>query len=158
MALILSGDTGPSFVQSAAQPTGSALQVVNGTLAAATTLTNTTWASVNLSASITPKFSTSKILVFGQIFIQLSSATQPEITLYRNGSNLLSAYSDGFCSLYNQSGGYTELLVPFSYYDSPASTSALTYTLYGRQVNGSSAAYFGSTTRLSVITAMEIAA
>jgi len=136
---------------------GGVIQVVNATLAAGTTLTNSTWTNVNLTASITPKFSNSKIVAFGQIFMQISSTNQPEITLYRDGTNLLSAYSEGFCSIYSASGGYTELNVPFSYQDSPATTSATTYSIYGRLAGGSSTTY-GSTARLSVITLMEIAA
>ena len=65
MALILSGDTGPGFVQAAAEPTGSVIQVVMGTLTSQFTLTTSYGSFTNMfSATITPQFSTSKILIF----------------------------------------------------------------------------------------------
>jgi hypothetical protein len=63
MALILSGDTGPSFVQSAAMPTGSVLQVQYSVGGSSGTSSSTTYVDDGLNVSITPKFATSKIFV-----------------------------------------------------------------------------------------------
>lgn len=161
MTVIIDGSLGVDTVQKAALvdklPAGSVVQVVTGLCTSSTTLTGSTWTSLSFSASITPKSANSKILVIGQMQIQFGSTAQPEITLYRNGSNALSAYADGFTSLYSASGGYGEMYIPFSHLDSPASTSSQTYAIYGRQVNGSNPAYFGSSSRYATITLLEIA-
>ena len=155
MALILSGDTGPSFVQSAAMPTGSVIQTVQATTNSATSTSGATFVATNLAVSITPSSSSSKILVFGQIFVVGSvSQSQPTITLYRGASNLLGNY--GFGDFYSNSGGYSESISAFSLIDSPSTTSSTTYTIYGRNPSGSGTAYFGDSSRFSVITAMEI--
>jgi len=63
MALILSGDTGPSFVQSAALPNGSVIQVQSSVGGTNATSTSTSYVSDGLTVSITPQFSTSKLFV-----------------------------------------------------------------------------------------------
>ena len=121
MALILNGDTGITYPVATA--TGSAtqasagrvLQVVQGTTATETSTTTSTYITTTLSLSITPSSATSKILVFGQIFIVCSTGgTQPTITLFRGASNLVSpAY--GFGDFYSTASGYTETVLPFSF-------------------------------------------
>jgi len=119
--------TGTQNIPKATLPTGSVLQVVNATTATATSTTSATYITTTLSLSITPSSATSKILVWGQIFIVCSAGgTQPTITLFRGASNLVSpAY--GFGDFYSTASGYTESVLPFSFLDSPASTTALTY-------------------------------
>ncbi len=137
---------------------GSVLQVVNATSTSSVSSTSSTWVATGLTASITPTSATSKILVFGQGFIfTTASSTQLNITLYRNGSSVVSpAY--GFGDLYSTTGGVIELIMPFSYLDSPSTTSSTTYTIYLRNPTAVGTAYFGEANRLSVITLMEIAA
>jgi hypothetical protein len=149
--------TGTQTIPRGTLPTGSVLQVVQGSSQSATSIPGGAYLTTTLSLSITPSSSTSKILVFGQIFIACSTGgTQPCITLFRNSSNLVSP-SAGFGDFYSTASGYTESVLPFSLLDSPASTSALTYAIYGKN-NGGGTAYFGDSSRIAVITAMEIAA
>lgn len=163
MALILNGDTGITYPVATA--TGSAtqasagrvLQVVQGSSNSAVSTTGGTYITTTLSLSITPSSATSKILVWGQIFIACSAGgAQPCITLFRSASNLVSP-SAGFGDFYSTASGYTESVLPFSLLDSPASTSALTYAVFGKN-NGGSTVYFGDGARIAVITAMEISA
>ena len=137
-------------------PTGTVIQVVQGTTSSPIGSTTAVNVATNLTASITPQFSTSRILVSGMIWVSASlSTTQPVITLYRNGSSATST-GYGFGNIYSTAGGYSEAVIPFSYLDSPASTSSLTYTLYGRNASTVGAAAFGDSNRLAVIILQEI--
>ena len=116
------------YVPYANLPAGSVLQVVQGTLTTNVSTTSTSFVTTGLSASITPKFSTSKILaiVTGNSDT-VGTARQACTTLYRNSTNL--AGSGQFSNTY---GDNSRLIVnnSFSYLDSPATTSATTYTVY----------------------------
>jgi hypothetical protein len=131
MALILSGDTGPSFVQSAAMPTGSILQVVQGTTSTAATSTNGTYIDTNLTATITPKFATSKILIhISQTDVNRgnsgwSTNTSMGFKLVRNGSDVIS-FNPNAMYMSSSSVG-NDINLSGQYLDSPATTSALTY-------------------------------
>ena len=113
-------------------PTGSVLQVVNSTYATQTTNASTSvYASTGLTASITPLFTTSKILVFvnhnGNVVTGNTSNGGIRIKLQRNGSDLtvidgMSAYNGNSA---NNSGGATTSI---SYLDSPSTTSSTTYS------------------------------
>jgi len=137
-------------------PTGSVIQVVQGTNAVGVSLTTGTWTATNLTASITPQFSTSRILVSGMIWASAdTNTTQPNISLYRGGSSIISpAY--GLGNIYTNGGGYLESMLPFYYLDSPASTSSLTYTIYGRNATSVGTATIGNSARLAVIILQEI--
>jgi subtilisin family serine protease len=131
MALILSGDTGPSFVQSTAMPIGSVLQVVN---AGNTNNTNVSGTNVTVvSTTITPKFSTSKILVTFSCGSADNSGNSGEINmnLKRGGSTgtVLPIHS---ASLTGYFWSTSRIIVPvtFTYLDSPATTSSTTYGFY----------------------------
>ena len=137
---------------------GTVLQVVQATTTTATTTSSTSFVSTTLAASITPSSASSKILIFGQVHaVGAVSTSQPNITLYRGGTNLVGV-SYGLGDGYVDTGGYAEWLLPFSLLDSPSSTSSVTYTLYGRNASGASTVSFGSASRVCVITLMEIAA
>lgn len=160
MALILSGDTGPSFVQAAAQPTGSVLQVVQATISTTVTTTSTSFVATGLIASITPKFSTSKILV------SLNGGT----TTYDASGNLTTR-------LYRQiaSGSYTAIGgneffalggtgglaygYPHSlcYLDSPATTSVVNYQPYINSTGSNLYFNYANTGGVVSLTLMEIA-
>lgn len=138
-------------------PAGSVLQVVNATTLGATTTSGSTFIATSLVATITPTSSSSKILVFGQGFATASqSQSQPQITLYRGATDVVGT-NYGFGNIYSNNGGYGEGMLPFSFLDSPSTTSATTYTIYLRN-NGVGNAVFGAGDRRSVITLLEIAA
>ena len=77
MPLILSGDTGPSFVQRAAMPAGAVLQVVSVATTSVASTQGVTYVDSGLSATITPTSTSSRILVL---------ITQ-SVYIYRTGSN-----------------------------------------------------------------------
>lgn len=152
--------TGSQSIPKSTLPTGSVLQVVQGTLSSpVSTTTNNTWVTTGLTASITPTSSTSKILatVSGTGYT-INSATQGVFTLYRASTNL-STY--GFTTVYannaNIQGGIT-----FSYLDSPATTSSTAYTLYFSLSNSAGTVTFNSQSAFgqgnATIILMEIAA
>ena len=108
----------------AALPTGSVLQVVQGTLGSSvSTTTNNTWVTTGLAASITPTSSSNKILVtVSGTGYTSGSAVQGVFTLYRGATNL-STY--GFTTVYAGSSS-TQGGITFSYLDSPSATSSTT--------------------------------
>jgi hypothetical protein len=162
MALILSGDTGPSFVQAAAQPTGSVLQVVYGTGNTATSFSSASYATTGISASITPKFSTSKIFISISVtlIVTTSGAYGAGLAIYRGGSAVYTdtnTYDEGYSSTNpsTSNNAFRWGRGNLQYLDSPTTTSSTTYTVY-------CAAYTGTITTcqasaIGMITLMEIA-
>ena len=140
-------------IAKASLPTGSVLQVVNATSSTQVTTTSATYVTTGLTATITPLFSTSKILVIANPAIQGAAAQNTNLTLYRAGSNLLGAVGFGYV---NAGGQVTNQITACLYLDSPATTSATTYEFYLKVSGGT--AYFGAGSSISTITLMEIAA
>lgn len=149
--------TGSSAIAASQLPAGSVLQVVQGSFQSNTTTTSTTAVTTGLTASITPKFATSKILVtvFGSTQL-VQSGTTNIYPLFKNGSSLVSTFM-----IYSNPTP-DGVAMSASYLDSPATTSSLTYTLYFYTENGGFTASFGSTTAagsfLNTITLTEVAA
>ena len=108
---------------------GGVIQVVNGSTTSTTSHTSATYSDIGLSATITPKFTSSKILVFGNIGgIETSAAnTYGNGRLYRDSTLIISAidYGVGFTGDSGRWGGASS----FSILDSPSSTSAITYKI-----------------------------
>ena len=159
MALILSGDTGPSFVQSAAQPAGSVLQVVNSYYATETSVNTTSDVDTGLTATITPLYSTSKILVLisQKIFANPNASNNSSgatVKVLRGATVLITAQRVGL----SDGTGAMDNYFSTSYLDSPASTSALTYKTTMALFSSSAAAtvYAQLTSCPSGITLMEI--
>lgn len=160
MALILSGDTGPSFVQSAAMPAGTVLQTVTGTTSTEVTNSGGSYTDTGLTATITPKSATSKILVLvNQVGVVKNNGNASNgiyLKLLRNGTQI---------SLITNAAGYTgTTLVNYvgtlstSYLDSPATTSALTYkTQFTNNTSAGTVYVQASSEATSTITLMEIA-
>jgi hypothetical protein len=139
----------------AALPTGCILQVVQGTTTTAVTTTSSgSWTSTNLSASITPLSATSKILILGQhgSVRVTGSANGVSIRLVR-GSTVITQFVTEL--LYNTSG--IDVIAPFQYLDSPATTSSTTYSTEFKLLTGSSTAQINANTVPAYITLMEIA-
>lgn len=156
MSLVLNGTSGVTFPNNTIQASaGLVLQVVNFQTYTTTVTTSNAFIATAVTASITPKFSTSKILIIGQVFVTASGNTvQPNITLYRDSSNLFGGYGIG--DLYGASAGLMEAILPFSYLDSPTTTSSVAYTIYGR-TGTSGTATFVDALRPGIITLLEIA-
>jgi len=134
-------------------PVGSVLQVVNFITNSQTTSTNGTYVATPLTASITPKFSSSKILILvsGNSFTGQTSG-QISLELYKNGSDLAGVLSQA----YNTAGGQ-ESQIGFNYLDSPTTTSSTTYTVYMANTTATGTVSFPINSS-ATITLMEIAA
>ena len=135
---------------SAQLPTGSVLQVVQGTYSTSTTISTGTITSTGLTATITPKFATSKILVLVTDQIRTSGG-YGQFYFYRNSTNIYTIWASFNYS--SNSGAYSGTLAT-NYLDSPATTSATSYTLYFSNVSGITAQIDGT---VATITLLEIA-
>lgn len=136
-------------------PAGTVLQVVSFSTNTITSTTSTSFVATTLTASITPKFSTSKILVqfTGSIY-----AANPSLvafaSIFRNSSNMFG--SAGIATLYNNSTNPLWAPSAGSYLDSPATTSTITYAVYIR-TNGATIQFIDGTNGSGTITLTEIA-
>ena len=120
-------------VVAAALPAGSVLQVVSATYATVVTTTSLTPVTTNLTATITPKFATSKILVIASVQgIQKNAGNVVNgamLSLYKNGSSILSNYAQYIG--YNNTSSINKVgSNSLNYQDSPATTSATTYAIF----------------------------
>ena len=147
-------------------PTGSVLQVIQGTItstqvvvAAANPLVST-----GISATITPQSASSKILVIPVITnLYNGGSGGAGFAIYRGATNVyIHGYAQGpgyLGSFYND--GNSVVGVTFSYLDSPSTASSVTYTIYwGAYGNSHYINYQGSSAvngTGSYITLMEIA-
>jgi hypothetical protein len=152
--------SGTGTLLSTANPqSGGVIQVVQGNLNTEFTTTSNSFVSTGLSATITPKFSTSKIAIFvsGNGYT-LQSQNAAVYTLYKNNTTNLSPGSgqNTFQEIYVQAS-YLYTSVNFNYIDSPATTSATTYTVYMSSGNGYTTK-FNVNGQASTIILMEIAA
>jgi hypothetical protein len=160
--IITTGTTG-QVIASGALPIGSVLQVVNATYSTQTTSSSSTYSDTGLTASITPKFATSKVLVF----VNLASCgkstgnTYMSARLLRNSTSIL-GFDDS--AVYTNGGSEESYIgsISTSYLDSPATTSATTYKVqFASGFNVASVkinANLTLNTPFSTITLMEIAA
>jgi len=158
-------------IAKAGMPAGSVLQVVQASTSSAVSVTNQTFTDTNLSASITPTSSTSKILVMvsqsaaGDGFATAFSVYLDNlaISLVRNSTVIVTGAIDssgGYEMGIGTSASQTNMSVrgrySVQYLDSPATTSATTYKTQIRNgLSGMTATAQSAGT--SFITLMEIA-
>ena len=114
---------------------GKVLQVVQGTTTTGMGTTSSTYADTNLTATITPSSSSSKVLVLiTQSFSMYAGPTEEvmiKVKLVRGSTDILS-YTGDFIKLRTPSGTLTlSGNFPITYLDSPATTSATTYKTQG---------------------------
>jgi hypothetical protein len=110
---------------------GKVLQVVQATYATQKTIASTTLTDTDLTATITPSASTSKILVMlsQPFFIERDSqGVEGYAAILRGGTTIVNTTPFGF-AYYYQPGTQADLIGVFAYnyLDSPATTSATTY-------------------------------
>ena len=161
--LTLPSSTG-TLLSTANPQSGGVIQVVSVTK---TDLFSTSSASfvdiTGLTATITPKFSTSKILVLANI-CGGSAGSNIYLNMLRNGTNIAqsTAGTQNQTAFWGPPTAYIMYQTPINYLDSPATTSALTYKM---QINASGSTivyvnaratdnYYGG---ISTITLLEIA-
>jgi hypothetical protein len=150
----------------ASLPTGSVLQVVQSVYTTGSSTSSISYIATGVAATITPTSATSKILVIVSAYhyVTNSGAYAANTTIFRgttSGTNLGDGtYGFGY---YTSGTSGTPILatrVEISYLDSPATTSATTYT-YAARVNNAAcsiATSAGTVVIPSTITLMEIAA
>ena len=138
---------------------GHVIQVEDFQRVGSNSITTTSFSSTGITKTITPKFATSKILAIvnlGSIYNSTTSG-QPRFTLYRGSTNLGGTQgntSDNFGQTFN-SAGAVSIQCTFTHLDSPATTSAITYTVYVRTNTGT--AIIGHDSARNGITLLEIA-
>jgi hypothetical protein len=157
MTTIIDGSLGVTF------PNGSnpqaapskVLQVVNAaTTTNVSNTSNSVFVDTTLTATITPLFSTSKILVLvSQNGVNCANANIGNtVILLKNGSQI---------STFSQFGGYglsqPVASISINYLDSPATTSAVTYKTQFKISTGSGSVLVQDDGCQSTITLMEIA-
>lgn len=157
--ILTTGSSGQS-IPKAALPTGSVLQVVNATYNTQTSSSSSTYADTGLTASITPLYSSSKILVIASVngIEKAGSNTQNAVAikLVRNSTDL--ANTTRYIGYNNSTTGDGSASSVISYLDSPATTSSTTYKVQFASEANAATVYVQSTSSVSSITLMEIAA
>jgi len=139
-------------------PTGSVLQVVNATYSTQVNYASSTSTDTGLTATITPRFSTSKILIIiDQNGVSKdSNNTGVNLSLQRNGSNILANFGlvAGFTggTVSNDIG-----TVGATYLDSPGTTSSVIYKTQFASNSNNANAIVQQFNCPSTITLMEIA-
>ena len=140
---------------------GHVVQVVRTDWSADSTISSTSFTDTGKSATITPSSTSSKILIILTTGYWVSSSGFSDYlvsTIYRNGTTNIGGGdypSMMLTRLGNYDSNYTQT-VTGSLYDSPATTSAVTYNYYARTTGGTTI-YYSDSRMQSSITLMEIA-
>jgi len=160
------GATAPEWASPAGG--GKVLQVISSVITTQAAISTTTLTDSNITATITPSSTNSKILIMinANIYVNLQSATTSKYVgaaLLRDATNILDYGTEGFRTDEHTSSTSFRLgnLNPVIHLDSPNTTSAITYKLQGKNgvATGSPTLYFQlSADYKSSITLMEIGA
>ena len=153
------------------RPTGSVLQVVQATTTTGITINTSTYTDTNLTASITPSSTSSRILVIIMQPVRFynqtaTGSTYGGIRLMRDATAILTPITDatgpyqlGF-AVSSNIGPNVRSVWNCSYIDSPATTSSVTYKTQARRYNSDTALQFqeaDTVNNTSTIVLMEIA-
>jgi hypothetical protein len=142
MTFIVDGTNGLTFPNSTVQASaGQVLQVVNSTYNTETTTTSGTPVATSWTVSITPKFSTSKILLIAKSAVRVSASNNfGALEWYRGSTALLPTpqqYEWGSSNGADVRGNMNHVIL-----DSPATTSSTTYTAYIRAYTAASSTFY----------------
>jgi hypothetical protein len=151
--ITLPASTG-TVVTSNAPASGNVIQVVQGVSTTENTTNSQSYVNTSLTASITPKFSTSKILVLINGSFGFTSAGTAGYNYYFGITRNSTLVYDGQGMI---NTGVNQLWMPgaIGYLDSPSTTSSTTYYLsYKIQPSGAGNARFNN----GQITLLEVAA
>jgi hypothetical protein len=140
---------------------GKVLQVVQATTTTSTTVATTTYTDTTLTATITPTSATSKILIFVNqaVYASRTNAAGSTIRIVRGATTIFTPDASAFDISYSDGANIGDM-IPLTYLDSPATTSATTYKTQGRTYDSGSSgqSVFQSSSSSSMITLMEIGA
>ena len=163
MALTLDGTNGLTFNNSTTQASaGVVLQVVSSTYSTSTSIASTSFTDTGLSLAITPKFSTSKILVMVSqpvSFLRTLNAINGYYQLLRGASAIFNG-GRSFGMYVNTATDFDNTQILNSIYlDSPATTSSTTYKTQAKlsTTANSATAVFQNDSAVASITLLEIA-
>ena len=154
------------IIPTAGVPTGGAggvIQVVgtmNTTQVSTTTTALGSPTDSGMSVVITPKFATSKILIMINASMRGDGSAHVNAMIKRNGTliNYSPCVDDG---ILDYSINAVSSNSSWNFFDSPNSTSALTYGFFFSRYGGSGTAYFNNNSNhysCSTMTAMELSA
>ena len=142
-------------------PTGKVLQVVSDITTDTTTVGSTTFTDVtNLSVSITPAATSSKILLIasmsGRNYIESNALKEYKLAFVRGSTIVYQKYAYDLEAATGANGRYVSPIQDLSFVDSPSSTSALTYKVQMAVSDVSNNTFIQARTTSSLI-AMEVA-
>jgi hypothetical protein len=133
--------------------TGSVLQVVQATTTTQAATSSTTYVTSGLQVAITPKSTSSKILILvGGDYASGGAGRLGYATVFRGGSGGTNLETDSMGAI-GADGTAINSWLNLNYLDSPNTTSSTTYTVMFRAFGGS----VGIFTRFGSITLLEIA-
>ena len=160
MSMIIDGTNGLTFNNATTQASGGkVIQVVSSTITSNASTTSTSFVSSGINASITPLFSTSKILIlvtFGTSQPTAGTNAGGGVALYRGTTALQSPQTYQFFVI-SATATNPRWMGSINYLDSPATTSSVTYNLYYASYGGAQSFYIGEASP-TTITIMEISA
>ena len=134
--------------------TGKVLQIVTVNSTNQQSITSTSFATTDMSVSITPSSTSSKILAIGTTSLRNNTNGFTAISLYRGDTNLGAgngmAYSKDFGTQWRGSAA-------FNYLDSPNTTSSVTYTIRCRIQESGHTGYVNAEGAQGTLTLLEIA-
>ena len=145
-------------------PTGAILQVVRGTSTSNVDVSSSSPQDLSLSATITPKFSNSKIHIACNVSALIDAYQGSDrgfsLYIYRGSTQVLvpnGNYADGyFYQNINTTTCQILTRVSQDYIDSPSTTSATTYKIYASTHNARTVALCAANS-INTITLMEVA-
>jgi len=141
-------------------PAGHIIQFVNVTSTTLHNHSSTSFTDTGFDATITPKYATSKIFILGNFSIYLSGGSQNnlgELQIRRNDVDVR-AFMTVRQYDYGSSGVLIERPVTMVNLDSPATTSAVKYTLYTKaRQGGGNIILNDDSDDFSTLTLMEVA-
>jgi hypothetical protein len=149
-----SGISASAAISTSKLGTGAVLQVVQGTTSSTYATTSTSAITTNLTASITPSSASSKILIISTFSLYCGNPSKAVAFLYRNSTNLSAAAGGAY--LYSSISTGAQITTGINLLDSPATTSATTYTIYLASSNGTSVSFNADSQNQQIIL-MEIA-
>lgn len=142
-ATVITTASGGQSIPKAALPTGSVLQVIRSHVAGKASTSSTSLTKLATSTSITPSSSSSKILIFINTAIgNDSTGSNANFSIVRTiGGSDTTVFAD-VANKYNTLA-YNNDAFSWSDLDSPATTSAVTYSLSGKREDGTAIPFCG---------------
>lgn len=133
------------------------IQTVTATSTTAFTTTSGTFVSANLTASITPTSASNKVLIMAMGTLQSTSLHVCYATILNGTSGNLGGTNGFVDSFITGGGGSGHVPSCIVYMDSPATTSARTYTVQIKNDDGVSTAGYGQANQVQFMLLMEVA-